>query len=341
MSAQSTDITGASLPEAEAGGGVEGESASRPPSPPVPVPAARVTEPPRAKPASAPEPPPAPEPTPQAPPSAEGGRSELRMAGLSLLLLSAFLIGFAAYLFGFSSIQESRDQATLYAQLRYELAQAIAPTGPTTPGVPVAILNSPSIGVRNLVVVEGTTPENLMEGPGLVRNTPLPGQGGVSEIYGRLASFGGPFSALSRLRVGDEIKVTTSLGISTYKVAAFGDSSELVSDPAPNRLILLTAGSPYVPTYYSYVDADLISSVQPQPGGLPPIYSDETAMSGDTGALVIALLWALALVGVSAACTIAAARWTPWPAYLAAAPIVIVVVWNLYRSLAAVLPNVY
>jgi len=263
------------------------------------------------------------------------------MAGISLLLLSALLIGFAFYLFGFSSIQEGRDQTRLYGQLRYELGQAIAPTGATTPGSPVAILNLPTIGVKNLVVVEGTTPENLMLGPGLVRDTPLPGQGGVSVIYGRLASFGAPFSRLGRLRVGDEFKVTTSQGIATYKVAAFGSSGELVSDPAPNRLILLTAGSPYVPTYYSYVDADLVSNVQPEPGDLPPIYSDEVALAGDSGALVIALLWALALAGVSAACTVAAARWTPWPAYLAAAPIVIVVVWNLYRCLAAVLPNVY
>ena len=37
-----------------------------------------------------------------------------------------------------------------------------------------------------MVVVEGTSPENLMYGPGLVRSSPMPGQGGVSEIYGRL-----------------------------------------------------------------------------------------------------------------------------------------------------------
>jgi sortase A len=320
------------------------EPAPKPVAPPVPVPKAA----PELKPAPGTEPAPEPAPSPQsqsppaAPPTAPpAGRPELRVAGVSLLLLSAFLLGFAAYLFGFSSISESRDQTRLYSQLRYELSQAVAPTGPTAPGTPVAILDFPTVGVKNLVVVEGTTPENLMLGPGLVRNSPLPGQAGVSEIYGRLVSFGAPFSKLGQLHVGDEIKATTSLGVSTYRIAAFGDSSNLVSDPAPNRLILLTAGSPYVPTYYSYVDADLISTVQPQPGNLPPIYTDETALSGDTGALVIALLWALALVGVSAGCTIAASRWAPWPAYLAAAPIVIVVVWNLYRSLAAVLPNVY
>lgn len=263
------------------------------------------------------------------------------MTGISLLLLSVFLLGFAAYLYGFSAVQEQRHQSTLYAQLRYELGQAVAPTGPTTPGAPVAILDFPTIGVRNLVVVEGTTPENLMLGPGLVRNTPMPGQGGTSVIYGKLTTFGAPFSHLGELHVGAEFKAITSQGAATYRVAAFGDSSDLVADPAPNKLILLTAGSPYVPTYYTYVDADLVSAVQPQPGNLPPIYTDEVALAGDNGALVILLLWALALAGVSALGTFAAARWAPWPTYLSAAPIVILVVWNIYQNLAAVLPNVY
>ena len=265
----------------------------------------------------------------------------LRTVGVSLVLLSVFLLGFAVYLFGLSSVQESRHQTTLYAELRNELGQAVAPTGPTTSGAPVAILDFPTLGVSNLVVVEGTTPENLMAGPGLVRSTPLPGQAGTSEIYGRLATFGAPFSHLGSLKVGDEFKTVTSLGTSTYKVAAFGDSSHLVSDPAPNKLILLTAGSPYVPTYYSYVDADLVSAVQPQPGGLPPIFSDEVALAGDDGALVVLLLWSLALAGVSALATFGAARWAPWPTYVAAAPIVLVIVWNIYQNLAAVLPNVY
>lgn len=273
--------------------------------------------------------------------AAKSRTQPVRIVAISLLLFSVFLLGLAAYLFGLSGTVEARSQVTMYSQLRYELGQATAPVGPTTSGSPVAILDFPGLGIHDLVVVEGTTPENLMRGPGLVRNGPLPGQAGVSEIYGRLATFGAPFSVLGQLRPGAEIKVITGQGTAIYRVAAFGDSGHLVVDPAPNRLILLTAGSPYVPTYFSYVDADLVSAVQPQPGGLPPIYSDETALSGDTGALVLALLWGIALAGVSALSTVAASRWSPWPAYLAAAPVVLVVLWNLYQSLAALLPNVY
>ena len=38
--------------------------------------------------------------------------------------------------------------------------------GPTAPGSPVAILTIPSIGVRDLIVVQGTSPQNLTLGPG-------------------------------------------------------------------------------------------------------------------------------------------------------------------------------
>jgi len=264
-----------------------------------------------------------------------------RAVGLGLSLLGVFLLGFAGYLYGLSGVQEARSQTTLYTQLRTELANAVAPVGPTTPGAPVAILNIPSIGVRDMVVVEGTSAENLMSGPGHLRNTPLPGQGGTTEIYGRRATFGAPFGRLAQLRPGDKINVITGQGQSSYTVRALGSSRRLVEDPAANRLLLLTAASPVIPAYFVYVDADLTSSPQPSPGNLPDITTQETALSGDTGALALAMLWALALVIVSAAATFGAMRWSPLLTYLAATPVLLAVLWSLYQSLAALLPNVY
>jgi sortase A len=268
-------------------------------------------------------------------------RQVMRAVGLAVTLLGVFLLGFAAYLYGLSGVQEARSQTNLYKQLSNELGNAVAPVGPTTPGAPVAILNIPSIGVRDLVVVEGTTSENLTLGPGHLRDTPLPGQGGTSVIFGRRATFGAPFSRLAQLQPGDKITAITSQGTSSYTVAALGDSHRLVENPAPNQLILLTAGSSTVPTYYVYVDATLTSTAQQSPGGLPDISTQETALSGDDNALVLTTLWAFALALVSVGATVAAARWSPWLAYLCAAPIVLAVLWNLYDNLAAVLPNVY
>ncbi len=96
-----------------------------------------------------------------------------------------------------------------------------------------------------------------------------------------------------------------------------------------------------IPTSYCYADADLTSAAQPDPGGRPAITSAETPLTGDSGALVLTMIWGLALVIISAAGTVAAARWSPRLAYLIAAPLALAALWNLYQALAALLPNVY
>jgi LPXTG-site transpeptidase (sortase) family protein len=264
-----------------------------------------------------------------------------RAASLGVCLLGLFLLGLAFFLYGLSGVQEARSQTTLYTQLQNELAAGTAPTGSTTPGSPVAVLNIPSIGLNDVVVVEGTSPENLTLGPGHLRNTPLPGQTGTSVIYGRRATFGAPFASLGSLHRGDIIRVTTGQGTSSYEVVAFGSSSRTVEDPSASRLLLVTAASAAVPTYYNYVDADMISKAKSGPGILSAIYSDETALSGDGGALVLTTLWAIALALISGAATVAALRWSAPLAYLCAAPVVLAILWNLYENLAALLPNLY
>jgi len=217
----------------------------------------------------------------------------------------------------------------------------VAPLAATTPGAPVAILDIPAIGVKNMIVVEGTSPQNLELGPGHVRNTPLPGENGVAEIFGRRATFGAPFGKLGELHRGDKLTVITGQGKAAYTVVARGDSSHLVKDPAPNRLLLLTACSATVPSTYCYLDAQLTSAPQQDPGGRPPITAAETPLSGDASVLLLTMVWGIALVMISVAGTVAAARWSPWLAYLTTAPIALAVLWNLYQNLAVLLPNVY
>jgi len=265
----------------------------------------------------------------------------LRAAGTGFILLTVVLLGFVGYLYGLSGVQEARTQTTLYQRLQDELANQVAPLGPTTPGAPVAILDMPSIGVRDMVVVQGTSPETLTLGPGHLRDTPLPGQAGVVQLFGRRATFGGPFALVPRLRPGDIIRTITGQGQSTYRVAALGSSWTQVRNPAPNQLILLTASSPYVPAYYTYVDANLVSTAHPGPTAARSMSGSEIALANDVGALVLALVWALALALISVVGSIAASRWSPWAAYLAAAPVALAVLWNLYQNLAMLLPNVF
>lgn len=256
-------------------------------------------------------------------------------------MLGLFLLGFVGYLYGVSGLQEARAQRTLYATLRLALANQVAPLAATTPGEPVAILDIPAIGINRMIVVEGTSPSNLTLGPGHLPDTPMPGEFGVSMIFGRRATFGAPFGRLTELKNGDLITVITGQGKARYTVVAHGDSRHVVEDPSPNRLLLFTACSAVVPTTYCYYDADLTSTPQQDPGGRPALTTAEEPLNGDSSVLVVAMMWGLALVIISAAGTVAAARWSPWLAYLAAAPLALAVLWNLYQNLAALLPNIY
>ncbi|HEY2641232.1 MAG TPA: sortase [Streptosporangiaceae bacterium] len=267
--------------------------------------------------------------------------SAARCAAVSVLLLAVLMVGFIGYLLGVSGIQEAGAQSRLYATLAGELGQDIGPLGPTAPGAPVAVLSIPKIGLRDVVVVEGTSPGVLTSGPGHLRNTPLPGQLGTSVIFGRRRTFGAPFASFDRLRPGDKITTITQQGPSVYKVVAVGDSQHPVNDPTLNRLVLLTASSPDVPAYYLEVDADLVSTVHNGPVQMPAVGPSEKAMAGDTGALVLTMIWGFALAFTGLAGAAAAARWPPWPVYLIIAPAVLAILWNFYESLAALLPNLY
>ena len=284
---------------------------------------------------------PPPEPAKAAPLTDDLPRLVLHATGVGFVLLATVVLGFAGYLYALSGVQEARAQTLLYTKLQGELAAQLAPLGPATPGSPVAILDIPAIGVRDMVVVEGTSPEDLMAGPGHRRDTPLPGQAGVAQIYGRVATFGAPFARLAQLLPGDVIHAITGQGESTYTVAAIADSSHVISDPVPDRLVLLTASSPAVPSYYVEVDARLASGVHSGPPVARVIDSSELPLAGDNSVLPITLVWAIALALVAAGGTVAALRWSPWVAYLATVPVALAVLWNLYQSLAALLPNLY
>jgi sortase A len=289
-------------------------------------------------PAPGPAPSAAPAVTPQAP---EPERPILRAAGIGLLLLAVFALGLAGYLFVLSGVQEARSQTILYTRLQNELANQVAPLGPTAAGSPVAVLDIPAIGIRDMVVVQGTSPENMTLGPGHLRDTPMPGQAGVSEIFGRRATFGAPFARLGSLRPGDFIVTITGQGRSVYRVAALGSSQVRIDDPEPNRLLLVTASSPVVPSYYIEVDARLVSATRAGPPVVRVLNAPELALAGDYGALVLTFIWGVALAVVSAVGTFAALRWSLWAAYLAAVPLAIAVLWCLYQSLSCLLPNLY
>ncbi len=270
---------------------------------------------------------------------------ELRLLWRVLAAVSALfalVLLFGVYLYGLSSVSEQRRQATLYKTLRHELAQAVAPIAVTGEGKPMAVLNMPSIGAHDLVVVEGTSSRDLMNGPGHRADTVYPGQAGVSVIYGKISTFGAPFASLMRLQAGDIISVTTGQGLARYRVTSFGDAQHPVPAHGANRLVLATADSATIPHRAVMVSADLISAVEPSGGPTAAISANEKGMAGDPGQSLFALvLWSQALLVLAVVGTFAAYRWARWPAFLCTVPLLIPVLWNVFENLAGVLPNLY
>jgi sortase A len=277
----------------------------------------------------------------------------LQKAAAIVGLAALFAAGFFVYLYGLSHTSEARAQAGMFKNFVAQLQLGTAPVAPSTTGAngatiplkegtPVAVLNIPQIGLRDLVVVEGTTSRDLALGPGHGVASALPGQTGVSFIYGKVATYGAPFAHLMRLNRGDRFTVTTGQGSATYVVESFGTSSNPAPADAANRLVLETAASSFLPSSAVQVSADLVSAPQPNPGNWPPTPAQESDMSWDTAdSLVPLTLWSQALLLAVIATTFAAHLWSRWGTYLLMAPVVMALVWCVYENLACLLPNLY
>ncbi|MGA5817162.1 class E sortase [Kitasatospora sp. NPDC094028] len=280
-------------------------------------------------------------PAPAARPAVTPGRRRFLQGAWAVCLLAALVLGFVGYLFTLSHLQERHYQSTAYKTFQDQLARAVAPTGAAPDGDPVALLDIPAIGLHQSVVVEGTTGRDLMRGPGHRRDTALPGQSGVAVLFGRGATFGAPFADLSELRVGDKIEATTGQGRSTYTVNVYGDGDHPITDPARNRLVLVTGDSDWIPGSTVLIGARLDGDPQPDPGGRPANTAHDKALAADKGALAALQLWSLGLLGAVVGGLCLARHWRPPAVYLSLAPVVGALLWAVYENAAALLPNLY
>ncbi|WP_460400707.1 sortase [Actinophytocola sediminis] len=292
-----------------------------------------------------------------------------RLANRVLALLAVGALGFAGYLVLLSPIEQDANQDVLYSRLRGPIAEGVPPyTGAEVSadgqseravpaiyddgedvlipaGAPIAVLDVPGIGLRQ-VVVEGTSSGDLMSGPGHRRDTPLPGQQGVSLLYGRSATFGGPFRDISRLRPGDELTVVTFQGEFTYEVEGVRRDGDPLPDLSAvvdggSRLTMVTAegANPFQPDHTVFVDALMTGDSQPaaqRPALIPP---EERSLASDRPALLNLVLWMQALAVLAVAMAWLRVRWGRWETHLVGLPAVLAVLWHVYESVARLLPN--
>ena len=282
----------------------------------------------------------------------------LSFALAAISVCSLWFVLFATVL---SPLQEQHAQHNSYALFREELTQLSPRTAPLggriAPDSPVAMIDAPELGLKDVVIVEGTASGDLTRGPGHRRDTALPGQAGTATVYGRANLFGGPFGKISHAHPGDVITMTTGQGLSKYVVEQVrypGDALPVPLQSGEGRLTLITSEggallNGYAPTHQVYVDAKLQSTfvnskwqkgAYDTPSGRPSgIPKAEKSLSGDIGALFMLVLW-LPLLGLAALAIIwAQARWGRWQTWLVGAPALVAALWGVSETAVQLLPN--
>ena len=282
------------------------------------------------------------------------GRHDPRVLARTLLLaapatLAVLAVWFLVYGLVLSSVEQHVMQTRLYDEFRLQLASETAPLAePILAGSPIAIINAPTAGISNLVVVEGTTSRLLLSGPGHLSDTPLPGQTGTSVILGRSLTFGAPFGHITQMGVGDLVTVTTGEGVFRYRVEDVRLPGSLLP-PAlrsgASRLTLVTSAnrgwrSGWYSTHAVYVDALLVGKAQPLPAGLPTTVNPASLpMHNDPSGTVSLIFWLEGLVLVSLAFSWTWVRWGRFETWIVGAPVFLVMLWGTSDALMRFLPN--
>lgn len=285
----------------------------------------------------------------------EGRRPRTSVVASSLSLLALALFAFLADVSVVSTVEHARSQRVAYAGFRTDLSALTAPTGQTdfegqllALGAPVAFMTVPELGLEREVVFEGTTASVLAKGPGHRRSSVLPGQPGVSILYGRAWSYGGPFGGAGDLARGSEIRVTTGQGEHTYRVVGLRREGAPVPPPpaaaaGEGRLTLVTAtGAPYAPDGVVYVDAELTSPAVP---AAPRVLASsalsptEDALAGDSSAWPTVFLTLQGLAAASLAVAWASRRWGSAQAWLVGFPLIGLFAVLASREILRLLPN--
>jgi sortase A len=266
-----------------------------------------------------------------------------------LTVLSLMLAWFVFFTLVVSSLQHGHRQAVLYSELREELAMETAPLGGVIkPGAPIALMTFAAAGVKDEVIVEGTAAGDLNNGPGHKRDTPLPGQAGVSVVYGRANLFGGPFGDITKAHPGDRIAVVTGEGEAAFvvnDVRRAGDPFPVPLAAGGARLTLVTAEgagwrSGWAPSRAVYVDATMNGTAFVTPPGRPSgVPKAEIAMNHDVSALYALVLWLPMLLFGLVGAVWAQLRWGRWQAWLVGLPVVLAGLWGVSETAVQLLPN--
>ncbi len=266
----------------------------------------------------------------------------------SLTVFAIVVAWFLAQLMLLGGLEQARAQDRLYMDFREQLAAGTAPTGGIiSPGAPVAVMSIPALGWEQ-VVGEGTSSGTLLAGPGHRRDTVLPGQVGVSIVYGRSSTFGRPLASVLEAGAGTKMTVVTGQGAATYTLGG----ARRAGDPMPqapaatgSRITFVTAEgsgrmSALTPGDVVYVDATLTGEAfAAPPGRLNAIGPSEVAMAGDNSVMAALALSLGALGAATVGVIVARRRFGLVRTWLIGAPVVLALAWLSVDLASYLLPN--
>ena len=267
----------------------------------------------------------------------------LRIAGTALVALSLAVALFIAYEFVYTGQLERRSQRALLSTFQQRLAagQFDAPDTPVENG-PVAVVRIPAIGLEQ-VVVQGSSPEDLKQGPGHLPSSPLPGEFGNAVVVGHRLTYGGPFADIGRLAEGDTIDVLTGQGHFTYTVTGVAvvkpGEPDVVGPSSDSRLTLVTSASAFGSdrrAVTATLKGDPLAVATRPPAAAS---SDELGTSGDVAGLYLALIWLAALAGLTVGAVRAYRAWPRMAAHLVTTPPLLMLLYLVYQNLSRFLPG--
>jgi len=259
--------------------------------------------------------------------------------GKTLITLGLLMFAFVGYQLWGTGIQTARAQSSLESQFEDMMQSTtsvatittttmvatdstllppestVASTVPIAPDMPpipngdvVARLRIPKIDL-DWFVVQGVGIDDLKNGPGHFRETPMPGQLGNAAIAGHRTTHGAPFGDLDELQPGDLITVemANGAGLFTYSVTGtiIVSPSEYAAviptiDPTIANLTLATCHPEYtsqqrmivqsvlVPEQSGQVFAPPLNTLPPEPDLALPTETPETTVGapGETSSTV-------------------------------------------------------
>jgi sortase A len=172
-------------------------------------------------------------------------RTGVRGAGQTLITLGLVVLLFVVYELWVTNLINARTQHKLGTALQKDWNEGDDPlvgggssNGPPKPGekvsrIPlgkgIANIYIPAFGLDYVyTIVEGTSLDQLAEGPGHYPKSALPGAVGNFAVAGHRVGKGSPFLNLDKLRAGDAIVIETKAYWYTYRVLgnrATGDTT--------------------------------------------------------------------------------------------------------------------